>query len=191
MLLKSTKLLIYTPSNEHFGIVPLEAMLAGVPVLAANTGGPLETVVDGKTGWLCPPDDTEKWTAVMAQVLHKMLSEEVNAIGKAGTERVKREFSDVKMAERLDGIIDGMAGAQRRSTGEITSFFFTIAAVVLDYAYYVALGHSTSNRRVGRLRSPPFALSVLCTLTWLGYFGLAYLEKRKARRQALVQRKGR
>ena len=40
-LLKTARLLIYTPSDEHFGIVPLEAMLAGVPVLAANSGGPL------------------------------------------------------------------------------------------------------------------------------------------------------
>jgi alpha-1,3/alpha-1,6-mannosyltransferase len=191
MLLKSAKLLIYTPSNEHFGIVPLEAMLAGVPVLAANTGGPLETVVDGKTGWLCPHDDTEKWTAVMDKVLHKMSDTEVKAIGKAGTERVKREFSDIKMAERLDGIIDSMARVERRSTREITSFFLTIAAVVLDYVYYVALGHSAPTQKLGRLRSPPFALTALCTLTWMGYFGLAYSEKKKARRAALAQRKAR
>ena len=84
MLLKSAKLLVYTPSNEHFGIVPLEAMLDGVPVLAANTGGPLETVVDGKTGWHCPPDDVKQWTAVMNRVLHTMTDKEIKAMGKAG-----------------------------------------------------------------------------------------------------------
>jgi alpha-1,3/alpha-1,6-mannosyltransferase len=48
--------LIYTPENEHFGIVPLEAMLAGIPVLATNTGGPLETIYDGRIGWLRSPE---------------------------------------------------------------------------------------------------------------------------------------
>ena len=56
-LLHTAKLLIYTPKNEHFGIVPIEAMLAGVPVLATNTGGPLETIYDGRTGWLRSPDN--------------------------------------------------------------------------------------------------------------------------------------
>jgi alpha-1,3/alpha-1,6-mannosyltransferase len=114
MLLKSARLLIYTPSNEHFGIVPLEAMLAEVPVLAANTGGPLETVVDGETGWLCPPDNVEKWSAVMNNVL-QMSDQKVKTIGKAGKLRVKSEFSDAKMAEKLDVMIDAMSGPKKSS----------------------------------------------------------------------------
>ena len=45
-------ILLYTPAGEHFGIVPLEAMYCGTPVLAVNSGGPLETVDHGVTGWL-------------------------------------------------------------------------------------------------------------------------------------------
>lgn len=138
MLLKSARLLVYTPSNEHFGIVPLEAMLAGLPVLAANTGGPLETVKEGVTGWLCPPEDVEKWTAVMDKVLHKLSKKELQAISVAGKERVNAEFSDVKMAERLDGIIDGMAGAPRRSVNGLVfgAFLFgiTYPVAVLVFA---------------------------------------------------------
>jgi alpha-1,3/alpha-1,6-mannosyltransferase len=191
MLLKSARLLIYTPSNEHFGIVPLEAMLAGVPVLAANTGGPLETVVDRKTGWLCPPEDTQKWTAVMDEVLHKLSDKDLKAIGSAGKARVKLEFSDVKMAERFDGIIDGMAVTERRSIREIVSFFLTIAAIAFDYAYYIALSHITPTKRVGRLKAPPFALTALCAIAWIGYWGLAYSEKRSAREDALAHGKER
>jgi alpha-1,3/alpha-1,6-mannosyltransferase len=136
MLLTSARLLVYTPSNEHFGIVPLEAMLAGTPVLAANTGGPLETVVDGETGWLCAPEDVERWTVVMNKVLHKMSDEDVRAMGKAGIERVKSEFSDVKMAERLDDLIDGMTSAKRKGVAEVYGFAFVaiIAVGVLAIA---------------------------------------------------------
>ncbi|OSX79252.1 hypothetical protein BU14_0082s0017 [Porphyra umbilicalis] len=47
--------LLYTPTDEHFGIVPLQAAAAGLPVVAVAAGGPLETVADGVTGWLVPP----------------------------------------------------------------------------------------------------------------------------------------
>jgi alpha-1,3/alpha-1,6-mannosyltransferase len=114
-LLKSARLLVYTPSNEHFGIVPLEAMLAGTPVLAANTGGPLETVVDGITGWLCPPDDVEAWTIVMDKVLHKMSNTQLQKMSDAGRQRVVSEFSEVKMAERLENIIENMSSVPRQS----------------------------------------------------------------------------
>ena len=46
---------VYTPSNEHFGIVPLEAMAMARPVVAVNNGGPRESVLHGRTGWLCEP----------------------------------------------------------------------------------------------------------------------------------------
>ncbi len=52
-LLSESTCILYTPDREHFGIVPLEAMYAGTPVIAVSSGGPLETVIDGKTGFLC------------------------------------------------------------------------------------------------------------------------------------------
>jgi glycosyltransferase involved in cell wall biosynthesis len=42
------------PGEEDFGIVPLEAMAAGCPVIALGKGGALETVVEGKTGYFFP-----------------------------------------------------------------------------------------------------------------------------------------
>lgn len=43
-LLRRCNLLLYTPSNEHFGIVPIEAMYSRKPVIAVNSGGPTETI---------------------------------------------------------------------------------------------------------------------------------------------------
>ncbi|KHN76171.1 Alpha-1,3/1,6-mannosyltransferase ALG2 [Toxocara canis] len=41
---------LYTPPNEHFGIVPIEALEQRRPVIVCNSGGPAETVLEGITG---------------------------------------------------------------------------------------------------------------------------------------------
>ena len=54
-LLASSKALFYTPSNEHFGITPLETMSFGQAVVfAMNSGGPAEYIQHKKTGYLIP-----------------------------------------------------------------------------------------------------------------------------------------
>jgi glycosyltransferase involved in cell wall biosynthesis len=46
--------LLFTAPNEDWGIVPLESMASGTPVIAVNAGGPRESIVHGETGWLLP-----------------------------------------------------------------------------------------------------------------------------------------
>ena len=53
------------PGEEDFGIVPLEAMASGRPVIALGVGGALETVVPGKTGILVPTTRVEEWTRAL------------------------------------------------------------------------------------------------------------------------------
>jgi alpha-1,3/alpha-1,6-mannosyltransferase len=55
-LLAKARAVVYTPQNEHFGIVPLEAMAAARPVIACNSGGPRESVKNGVTGFLVKPN---------------------------------------------------------------------------------------------------------------------------------------
>ncbi len=52
VLLKDSAVLLYTPANEHFGIVPLEGMYNGCVVFGCNSGGPTETIKHGETGYL-------------------------------------------------------------------------------------------------------------------------------------------
>lgn len=188
MLLASASLLVYTPSNEHFGIVPLEAMLAGVPVLAANTGGPLETVVHGKTGWLCSPDDIESWTSVMNNVVHKMSKKELELMGKTGKERVKSEFSDVKMAERLDIIITKMEGVERRSAGELSMFIFSIGIVIWDAIFFLVFQSEGMSRKVG-FGLPPFTLTLLAVVSWVGYLAVGTSQARGRPEDAIPNQK--
>lgn len=144
-LLRSAKLLVYTPSNEHFGIVPLEAMLARAPVLAANTGGPTETVVEGETGWLRDPADAAAWTEVMDKVLNGMSQEELAQMGRKGDERVRSQFVDTQMAERLDRILTSVETPKREGSlaallgfvGSGALVFFVLAALVVLVAIAV------------------------------------------------------
>ncbi|EFQ97042.1 alpha-1,3-mannosyltransferase alg-2 [Nannizzia gypsea CBS 118893] len=114
-LLSSSSLLLYTPSYEHFGIVPVEAMYAGLPVLADNTGGPLETIVEGKTGWLRSSKEISGWTEVINYVLQRMLTAERLEMANYAKQRVEKEFSLHAMGERLQDQIDEMVQAESRA----------------------------------------------------------------------------
>lgn len=111
-LLATAALLVYTPTNEHFGIVPLEAMLARVPVLATNTGGPLETIYDGRTGWLRNPANVEQWTAVLRKPLIPSSESTLKAMGEAGRNRVRAEFGHEKMARTLEAEVERLVGGK-------------------------------------------------------------------------------
>lgn len=63
------------PGVEDFGIVPLEAMASGVPVVAYGAGGALETVIDGKTGLFF----TEPTAASLADALNRLDEIEIKA----------------------------------------------------------------------------------------------------------------
>ncbi|KRZ11799.1 Dehydrogenase/reductase SDR family member 1 [Trichinella zimbabwensis] len=81
--------LVYTPSNEHFGIVPLEAMYCQVPVIACNSGGPMETILHERTGYLVPSDPQ-----AFADVMIKFVEDATlkTKFGQAGREWVLKKF---------------------------------------------------------------------------------------------------
>jgi alpha-maltose-1-phosphate synthase len=90
---------------EPFGIINLEAMACGTPVVASKVGGIPEVVVDGETGILVPleqqtespfePLDPRRFSADLAAAINRLLHEPElrERMARAGRERVEREFS--------------------------------------------------------------------------------------------------
>ena len=76
---------------EPFGLVVIEAMASGKPVIATAPGGPSETVVDGETGFLVPPSDA----SAIAKALEELLADPQKRIsmGEAGRRRAREVFS--------------------------------------------------------------------------------------------------
>ena len=68
-IFRSADAVVCAPWYEPFGIVPLEAMACGVPVVAAAVGGLRDTVVDHATGLHVPPRDPEAIAAALAMLL--------------------------------------------------------------------------------------------------------------------------
>ena len=69
ILFRTANIVLYTPKNEHFGIVPVEAMYCGAWVIAHKSGGPMESVVEGKTGNLLDNEGPEKWGQRMKEMI--------------------------------------------------------------------------------------------------------------------------
>ncbi|KAF9134435.1 Alpha-1,3-mannosyltransferase-like protein [Mortierella sp. 14UC] len=102
-LLQTARALLYTPTNEHFGIVPVESMYMKCPVVAVNSGGPTESVLHGKTGYLCEPEETI-WAETLKTLLEKS-DQEVKETGQAGHDRVVSLFSLKAFVSKLNGIL--------------------------------------------------------------------------------------
>jgi alpha-1,3/alpha-1,6-mannosyltransferase len=99
------RVVLYTPENEHFGYVPLEAMAAGRPVVAVKSGGPRETIRHRETGLLCGPTPDAFAAALYELIVDPALAQRM---GRAGRLHVCRSFSLRAFGERLNGIIESL-----------------------------------------------------------------------------------
>ncbi len=90
---------VFSAFNEDLGLVPIEGMACGKPVLATDRGGPRETIVDGETGFL-RPDDPDAFAAAMA-VLASMPTADLRCIASRARARAER-FGWDAFVNRID-----------------------------------------------------------------------------------------
>jgi glycosyltransferase involved in cell wall biosynthesis len=92
-------IIVNASDPEPFGIVLLEGMARGVAVVAVDSGGPAEFIVDGQTGMLARSGEP----ADLADTLERLLvaPELRDRIARAGREHFLREFTDVAMRKRF------------------------------------------------------------------------------------------
>jgi len=74
---------VFPTVSEAFGLVPIESMASGTPTIAVNSGGPAETVVDGRTGILTDPTPIAFARAMTYLLQNQNLIEEMGSEGRA------------------------------------------------------------------------------------------------------------
>ncbi len=94
--LRSCDVVVCVPWYEPFGIVPLEAMACGVPVVVSSVGGLIDTVVDGTTGFHVPARDSH----ALANAIGTLQRDERlrRSMGLRGIERVRARYSWLRVA---------------------------------------------------------------------------------------------
>ncbi len=91
------------PSHyEPFGLVAIEAMGCGTPVVASDVGGLKFTVVPGETGWLVPPRDSHAFAGAIDRVLSDHLAGQ--AMSDLATVRVQQNFTWTGAAAQLSDL---------------------------------------------------------------------------------------
>lgn len=88
--------------REGFGLAMVEAMAAGVPVVASNAGGPAEIVEDGKNGFLIPPGDS----GAIERALRSLLTEPElkTRIGQQGRLRAQERYDMKRVVQEVEKV---------------------------------------------------------------------------------------
>ncbi|PIL26667.1 hypothetical protein GSI_11243 [Ganoderma sinense ZZ0214-1] len=132
----STQVLLYTPANEHFGIGPVEGMICGLPVLAANSGGPTESVVDAppaeKTGWLRSPEP-ELWAEALREII-ALNDGERHALSERARGRAREKFGMEAMARDMEAALK-----ETVAMGQVPTpvAFWVVVALLFSLLAYV------------------------------------------------------
>lgn len=96
-LMAAADIFVLPSLAEPFGLVLLEAMALGRPVIATRAGGPLEIVVDGETGFLVPPSSPE----ALADAVKRLIADPDagRRLGENGLTRFQQYFTAARMAQ--------------------------------------------------------------------------------------------
>lgn len=107
---------VAAPWYEPFGIVPLEAMASGRPVVGTRVGGLLDTVLPGQTGELVPAHRPD----LIARAVRRLTPARRAAYGHAGVARARETYSWSAVAEQTEAALRTVIGRTHTTSGEWT-----------------------------------------------------------------------
>jgi glycosyltransferase involved in cell wall biosynthesis len=103
-LMRNARAFIFAAEDEDFGIVPVESMGQGTPVIAYKSGGVLETVIDGKTGILF--DKLAVASLIRAIKKHEGMTQSARETMSEDCKKQAKQFSKGKFIEKIKKIVD-------------------------------------------------------------------------------------
>ena len=98
---------VFPSDNEGLGLVAIEAMQMGVPVVRTHAGGAEDMIEDGQTGFIVPVGDQVALTQRVRMLLEDPALRE--RIGRAGQQIARAEFTARRMAQRTETLMLGQA----------------------------------------------------------------------------------
>jgi glycosyltransferase involved in cell wall biosynthesis len=111
--LASSDVLVLPSVREQFGLVVIEAMACGRPVIAAKALGPAEIVSDGETGWLIAPDDVGAFADALVAAVNDPAERRRRGIRAAAEAHCR--FTAAPLARRMAAIYDSVLAEQKGS----------------------------------------------------------------------------
>lgn len=110
-LMRSADVVVSLPREAPAGVVALEAMACGVPVVASAVGAHLDSVVDGVTGLLVPADRPAQTSRLTRELLADPTRR--TAFGFAGADRARSRYSWERISQELLHVYESAMATQR------------------------------------------------------------------------------
>ena len=105
-LYERARLTVYVPIDEPFGLVPLESMALGTPVISSDHGGPVDTVVHKETGLHVDCSDPRAIAAAVKSLYYD--EARIREMGSAGARRVRENFTLESFVDRFETMALGI-----------------------------------------------------------------------------------
>jgi glycosyltransferase involved in cell wall biosynthesis len=103
-LLRETNLLLLPSESESFGLVALEAMASGVPVIASDVGGLPEVVEHGVTGYLAPVGDVDQMADYAVQIVSNCAT--CRTFSRAAGQRAREHFDYRRIVPQYEAVYE-------------------------------------------------------------------------------------
>ncbi|KAI1490128.1 hypothetical protein F5X96DRAFT_637786 [Biscogniauxia mediterranea] len=175
----SADIFLHCSVTETFGLVVLEAMASGVPVIARDEGGPSDTIDHGKSGFLVPPDDLDEFVQKVLELADDpKLCQQIGEAGRAQALEATWETIGNKVAWNMLQAIEDRE--KNKESGISTRSVWLVKGLLLYYA-------SIRQRVVSRIVDAKLLLGLLtilgfwaCVSVYLVFTNTVHLARTRA-----------